>query len=55
MLRQARLSSLAFFRRHHRGLPLVVGLALEQARTAGRLAREGLRYCFASSGARGTS
>ena len=52
MLLRTRLSSLEFFRRHHRGIPLAVGLAVEHALTLGRLVRDGVRYCLAGSGGR---
>ena len=52
MLLRTRLSSLEFFRRHHRGLSLAAGLAMEQVLTLGRLMRDGIRYCLAGSGAR---
>jgi len=49
MLLRTRLSSLEFYRRHHRGLPLVAGLTSEYALTVGRLLRDGVRYCTAGS------
>ncbi len=52
MLLHTRVSGLAFFRRHHRGIPLAVGLAMEYAFTLGRLLRDSARYCFARSSAR---
>jgi GT2 family glycosyltransferase len=50
MLLRTRLSSLEFYRRHHRGLPRTAGLAAEYTLTLGRLVRDGLRYCAARSG-----
>ncbi len=44
MLLRTRLSSLEFYRRHHRGIPLAAGLTAEYALTAGRLLRDGVRY-----------
>jgi GT2 family glycosyltransferase len=52
MLLRTRLSSLEFYRRHHRGIPLAVGLTMEYAITLGRLLRDGARYCFARSAGR---
>jgi N-acetylglucosaminyl-diphospho-decaprenol L-rhamnosyltransferase len=52
MMLHTRVSSLAFFRRHHRGIPLAVGLTMEYAITLGRLLRDGARYCLARSSAR---
>ena len=50
MLLRTRLSSLEFYRRHHRGIPLAAGLSVEYVLTFGRLLRDGLRYCSARSG-----
>jgi N-acetylglucosaminyl-diphospho-decaprenol L-rhamnosyltransferase len=52
MLLRTRLSSLEFFRRHHRGIPLAVGLTMEYAITLGRLLRDSARYCFTRSAGR---
>jgi N-acetylglucosaminyl-diphospho-decaprenol L-rhamnosyltransferase len=49
MLLRTRLSSLEFYRRHHRGLPLAAGLTAEYVLTAGRLLRDGVRYAAARS------
>jgi GT2 family glycosyltransferase len=49
MLLRTRLSSLEFYRRHHRGLPLAAGLTSEYALTVGRLLRDAVRYCSAGS------
>jgi len=49
MLLRTRLSSLEFYRRHHRGLPRAAGLAAEYTLTLGRLVRDGLRYTTAGS------
>jgi N-acetylglucosaminyl-diphospho-decaprenol L-rhamnosyltransferase len=51
-LLRTRLSSLEFFRRHHRGIPLAVGLTMEYGITLGRLLRDSARYCFARSAGR---
>lgn len=52
MLLRTRLSSLEFFRRHHRGISLAVGLTMEYVITLGRLLRDSARYCFARSAGR---
>lgn len=49
MLLRTRLSSLEFYRRHHRGLPRAAGLTAEYGLTLGRLVRDGLRYCTTGS------
>lgn len=49
MLLRTRLSSIEFYRRHHRGIPLAAGLTAEYALTAGRLLRDGVRYSAARS------
>jgi len=52
MMLRTRLSSLEFFRRHYRGIPLAAGLMVEHALTLGRLVRDGVRYCLPGSGGR---
>ncbi len=49
---RTRLSSLEFYRRHHRGIPLAVGLTMEYAITLGRMLRDSARYCLARSSGR---
>jgi GT2 family glycosyltransferase len=49
MLLRTRLSSLEFYRRHHRGLSRAAGLSAEYLLTFGRLLRDGVRYCAARS------
>ncbi len=49
MLLRTRLSSLEFYRRHHRGIPLAAGLTAEYVLTVGRLLRDGVRYSAARS------